>query len=273
MSQIDLTTLELVRAWVGPIQNTDSDDLLETLISAWSRAVYGYIQGPIVSRSVSERRDGPGGQRLMLRNMPVTSVSSLVINGVAVPAADMTQASPSGYYADAWDGQTIPARVSKLDVFGAYAFWKGRANVAITYQAGYLQANEAATVSTTDYTVTAQAPQGAWAGDGGVRYASSGATLVPVVSGPTAGQYTIDDGLYTFSAADSGAAVLLSYSFVPADIGRAVTAMVGEDFRYKDRIGMTSKSLGGQETMAYSSAAIPPRYKMVLDQYRNVVTV
>jgi hypothetical protein len=49
---------------------------------------------------------------------------------------------------------------------------------------------------------------------------------------------------YQFSAADVGASVLLSYSYVPSDIEDACVTMVGDRYKAKDRIGYVSKSLG-----------------------------
>ena len=49
--------------------------------------------------------------------------------------------------------------------------------------------------------------------DLGVVYAASGLPLVAVASGPTAGQYSVSAGVYTFAAADASAPVLLSYAY------------------------------------------------------------
>ena len=44
------------------------------------------------------------------------------------------------------------------------------------------------------------------------------------------------------------------YATVPAGVQQAVTELVGEAFRRRDRIGQTSKSLGGQETTSFLAA-------------------
>lgn len=52
-----------------------------------------------------------------------------------------------------------------------------------------------------------------WTRDLGVFYATTGQPLQAVASGPTVGQYTVASGVYTFAAADEGAAVLMSYAW------------------------------------------------------------
>ncbi len=49
--------------------------------------------------------------------------------------------------------------------------------------------------------------------DLGVFYASTGAQLVPVLSTPAQGQYSVANGAYSFNSADSGAAMLIYYSY------------------------------------------------------------
>jgi hypothetical protein len=59
--------------------------------------------------------------------------------------------------------------------------------------------------------------------DLGVRYASNGMALVRVITTPAAGQYTVSAGTYTFSAADTGKGVLVSYISTNATAGYTVT--------------------------------------------------
>ena len=68
----------------------------------------------------------------------------------------------------------------------------------------------------TPYTVTA-ANSAALVQDYGVVYAATGLPLTKVASTPTQGQYSVTGGVYTFAAADQGAAVLLTYTYtIPA---------------------------------------------------------
>ena len=52
--------------------------------------------------------------------------------------------------------------------------------------------------------------------DQGVVYAATGLPFKQVSASPTAGQYTVAAGVYTFSAGDAGAAVLVSYGYTVA---------------------------------------------------------
>lgn len=268
MSPQDLTTLALVKAW-QTTEGTSSDTLLATLITAWSRAILTYIsKSSVLSQQYSDRYDGLGGGRIMLRNWPVSSIISLAIGGTSIVAANPNSPSPIGYLLDPWDG-TPPGRMQSLDVFGS-CVPRGRQNVSVVYVGGYLVQGEAAVVPATPFQITAAAAMGPWAADGGVTYAN-GTPLAKVASAPSVGQYSVASGVYTFAAADVGASMLINYSFIPADISQCATALVAEDNSYRSRIGQISKSLGGQETISYSQANIPARYKTILDQYRNVV--
>jgi hypothetical protein len=64
------------------------------------------------------------------------------------------------------------------------------------------------------YTVTPTVPSsGTWVQDLGVKNATTGVPLTRVASGPTAGQYSVSAGVYTFAAADASAAVLISFEY------------------------------------------------------------
>jgi len=85
-----------------------------------------------------------------------------------------------------------------------------------------LAISEAGTVGTSPYTVTV-ANSTTWARDEGVFYVSSGLPLQLVASAPTQGQYTVAAGVYTFAAADTGAAVLISYAYTVAATGQTLS--------------------------------------------------
>jgi hypothetical protein len=59
--------------------------------------------------------------------------------------------------------------------------------------------------------------------DLGVKYAANGQALVCVGANPVQGQYSVASGAYTFSAADSGAAVRTSYEYANSASGATVT--------------------------------------------------
>lgn len=74
--------------------------------------------------------------------------------------------------------------------------------------------NFQAAIPGTPYQVTVTPPSsGTWVTDLGVRYASTGIALTRVASAPSAGQYSVAAGVYTFAAADTATNVLISYEY------------------------------------------------------------
>lgn len=266
----DLVSLAGVQAWLG--QTSDSVNL-GALITQVSRAILTSLgRASILPTSYLETRDGDGHRALILRNWPVLSVNSLVVNGQAIAATaplSLGSAVQSGYVLEQAD-LTPPGRMQALLLRDAW-FCRGAQNVSVTYRAGYQVTGEAAVVPVSPATIAAQAPFGAWASDGGVTYANGGA-LAPVAGAPGLGQYSVAGGVYTFSVADAGASVLLTYGFVPADLGEATLEWVAERYAYKAHIGQKSKSLGGQETVSYDLSAVPAFVAAALQPYRRIAS-
>jgi hypothetical protein len=275
MAAADLTTLAAVNAWLG-LTGTNNDAVVKPLISAASRFVLNYLSRPsVLPTSFTDRLDGYGWQQqqFTLRNWPVLSISSLLLGSVAVlPSTPAVSGSPpsNGYLIEPWDGQP-PGRPQNVDLYG-YCVPKGRQVVSVTYTAGYQVTAEPQTVPASGtLTLSAGAPYGPFAADGGVTLAD-GTALTKVPGTPAASQYSVDGtGTYTFNAAQASAAVLLTYGYVPFDLDQATKELVGERFKYKDRIGEMSKSLGGQETISYSIKDMPDAMKLILQNYKNVV--
>ena len=85
-----------------------------------------------------------------------------------------------------------------------------------------LAQNEAHSVpASTPWTVTVT-NSAQFSKDLGVTYAN-GNPLTQVASGPTAGQYSVSAGVYTFATADANAAVLISYEYTSASSGSTVS--------------------------------------------------
>jgi hypothetical protein len=268
MAAGDLTTLANVQAWLGDSASGDAA-LLARLVTAASRFVLSDLQRPsLASTAYSETYDGSGGRVLVLRQWPVTAVTALTIDGTAIPAAG-TPASP-GYVLEPWDG-VGPGRPQRLTLFG-YRFPAALAAVGVSYAAGYLVPGETHQIpASAPFAVTTALP---FLADGGVSYAGGGA-LVPVPASPAHGQYTI--GLiagvptYGFAAADAGLALSIAYSFVPPDVEQAVIELVGERYRYLQRIGQVSHGLGGQETVAFSQKSMHDFVAALLQPFRRTV--
>jgi hypothetical protein len=63
------------------------------------------------------------------------------------------------------------------------------------------------------------------------------------------------------------------YENLPPSLVQAVNELVGEAFRRRERIGQTSKTLGGQETVAFSTADMNAAVKTALAGFMAVAPV
>ena len=78
------------------------------------------------------------------------------------------------------------------------------------------------------------------------------------------------NGLYSFSSADAGKSVLLSYGYVPADVSQCCLEWIAERWQAKDRVGLASQSLGGQETTSYKNEDITKFIALTLSNFRRI---
>lgn len=266
----DLTTLENVKQWLAI--DTDvvgADALLVRMISAASLTILQFLQRESLAfRSISETRDGWGGTQIVLKNWPVLAITSVVVFGRDVPQA--AGAGSAGYrlqdLEDANGGQqTLFFINTRLP--------NERQSVVVTYDAGYVR-DEARTLpeaaSGAD-TVPVQTYNLALV-DLGVT-GPDGEPMERIKTGdPAAGQYRYaDGGLYTFAATQAGDDVVIRYSYVPSAIEDAVIQMIGTRYKGKDNIGVSSKTLGGQETVVFDKRDISPSMREMLQSYRRVV--
>jgi hypothetical protein len=271
MSAYDLTSLTALKAWVGlPANASTSDATLSALITAASRAIYAALGRPgLLPQSYSETIDGES-RRLFLRHWPVLQVTSVTLDGLAIPPATPLSGSCDCGYLLRPDDLAPPGRQQALDIFG-WRVWRRRQNLVVAYTAGYAVQAEAQSVpAATPCTLSALAPYGPWATDMGVVYSTTGVALSAVAFAPSTGQYAVNAGGYTFGAGDADAAVSISYGYVPQDLAQAALELAAERFRAAERIGLRSKSLGGQETIAYDTSAISATVMALLQPYRRV---
>lgn len=271
-SPFDLVSLADLKSWLE-ITATDDDVLLAQLITQISRAIFNFIdRAAILPSTYTETYDGGGEVSIMLRQWPVNSVSSCVVEGVTIPSSPPLVAGASAQIGYVLDSSTAapPGAMQRLSLRG-YLFTCGLQNVVISYNAGYQITSESAVIpATLPYSVTAQAPYGDWACDAGVVY-SNGGSLTAVTGNPAEGQYAVASGVYSFAQSDAGSTILLTYGYVPADLASCCMDWAAERYAYRSRIGQHSKSLGGQETMAFIVKDIPDFVASVLSPYRRVV--
>ena len=149
---------------------------------------------------------------------------------------------------------------------------RGGKVLVVSYNAGYAVQNETQAVpAAAPFQLSALSPYGAWGSDLGVIYAATGAPLTLVPASPVAGQYAVSAGTYTFSSTDAGQSVSISYGYVPQDIAQATLELAAERFRAAERIGLKSKSIGGQETIAYDMSAMSAPIQAMLQPYKRVI--
>ncbi len=269
MSQFDLTTVANVKARLGlPVAPTPSDIMLASLVTAASRAICARLSRSwLLPRNTMDVIDAES-DRVYLSNWPVLQVTSVTLDSLALSPATPGVEPTLGYLLQPAD-VAPPGRPQALDLFGVRAT-RRRQGLVVSYQAGYAIQAELWTIpAATPHNLSAAAPFGAWASDLGVVYASSGVGLQAVNGAPGVGQYSVTAGVYRFSAADAGAALALSYGYVPQDLAQAATELAAERFRSADRIGLRSKSLGGQETISYDLSGMSDAVLALIAPYKR----
>lgn len=124
MAASDLTSLANVKEFLN-IANTEDDELLSRLITECSGAASNYINRTILSQSYTEKYDGNDSDVLMVRQTPVTAVTSLANNGIPI------QLSSDGVtkFGFTFDDNCI------IMVKGVFP--RGRRNIVVAYTAGY----------------------------------------------------------------------------------------------------------------------------------------
>ncbi|WOJ88051.1 hypothetical protein RZS28_09290 [Methylocapsa polymorpha] len=272
-SPFDLVSLVDLKAWLD-VAGTGDDVLLTELITQISRAILNVLDRPsILPGAYTETLDGANNTAITLRQWPVNTILACSVNGALLPPSPSLKAGSGfhmGYVLEPPD-VAPPGCMQRLSL-RRRLFTRGVQNVEISYSAGYQINGENALVpANAPYIVAALAPYGDWRSDGGVAY-GNGVSLAPVTANPTIGQYAVASGVYTFASADAGATVKLTYGYVPADLAVCCIDWAAERYAYRSRIGQQSKSLGGQETMAFIVKDTPDFVASLLQPYRRVVT-
>lgn len=232
----DLTTVANAKMWITALGGTtQSDVLIQQLITRTSAQIRSWLSRPyLLSRNYTSTFDGSRTSKQILPYWPVTAVSSVQVGNWIVPPEPLPQGGgvisigfPAlfGQRVDLWDG-LLPGQPTSVQLLGGiFPSWAGQ-NIRVSYTAGYGITAEPQTVpSSPPYTVTVNQPMGICALDGGVTYANGTPLTADLNDAPGQGEYNppldVAPGLYTFSAADAGASVLISYSFIPADLASA----------------------------------------------------
>lgn len=124
----NLTQLATLKAYLDPPPNgTTSDTTLSALITRASNTITQLLDRPnLISRSITETRDGYGGQVLQLKVYPATAVSSVTIGTTVVPLS-----------VNQTNGWVFDKDASQVKLLGSYYFTPGFQNITLIYTAGY----------------------------------------------------------------------------------------------------------------------------------------
>lgn len=257
-----LTSLAAVKEWLN-ITTDDSDAALVRVIDAVSQFILAYIGWDTFRRSTyTYQFRGFGKDSVLLRAWPVLSITSVAQGGNLLQPSTFSNGMPStGYYVNGFVGG-----MQSLILQGGH-FANG-VPAQVVYEAGF-ETTQTALIPDEPYTFT-PTNDGVWSLDLGVTI--DGVEAVAVLADPQPGEYLVDDwGQYTFNAADKGKTAVFSYSYTPSAISFAACEMVAEWFKRKDRIGILSKTLGGQETVTFSHQDMNMAAKSILQPFMNVV--
>ncbi len=278
-----LTTLAAVKDWLDiPELNQDgtpdttSDALLTRLIVAASQYALNYMsRDSFAALDYTYNFRGNGKNYQLLRNWPIISVASVGVFGNAIQAATSTNL---GNWTNGFRIGNQQGAPQSIDLYGWLFCYL--APCQITYRAGYELVQETVieedpstdpvAINALPFTPTAG---GQWILDEGVVIDGDAAAKVPYDLETTlaAGEYMVSEwGRYIFSIADIGKTAAILYSFCPMDVSQAVTELIGAWFRRKDRIGLLSKTLGGQETVTFSLKDLTDTVKDTFDWYASV---
>lgn len=121
----DLCTLSDTKALAGKSAVAGDDAVWSALITSASDFIRVYTGRDYAALTYSEIRNGSGGTELFLRDGPATSITSLAVCGIAIPAQPAD--GQPGYFLD---------DTGNVLCLSFYRFIRGRKNVRVTYAAG-----------------------------------------------------------------------------------------------------------------------------------------
>lgn len=268
-----LTTLAAVKEWLGIKADQDAVDrgLIRVIKAVSQFMLTTYLNRPGFSPvTYTENFRGNGKDTMLLRNWPVLSVASVGIGSSSIAASVPGTAGNPGAGWRLGDERNAP---QSLELFGHSFYYRMPSQVV--YRAGY-EGSERVEVELNDeggVVPVAPSEYGQWVSDLGVR-AVDGDVFVKVDADPELNEYSVDEwGVYTFSTLNASEDVIIEYGYAPWDVAFAVTEVIGEWYKRKERIGILSKTLGGQETITFSDRDISGPAAAALQGYRNVIPV
>jgi hypothetical protein len=283
----DLITLAQAHSYLQiPDAQTSDDDMIQAFINGASAEFLLYTSLPYIAETAfTERRNGTGTASITCRNRPLQSISSLVIDNLAVnPSPDgvqsgyvFEQAGTAIYLVGGYTAQSMPFRAIGFQGYPG-RFSRGFGNIFITGTAGY--PNQTATVTATIpnamppatvvyYSNTAFAAMSV-ANGAVVTNLNTNAPFTLVTGTPAAGEFALSPtAVFCFSAADAGIPVSIAYyaSTIPFDIQKCVYEMVGWAYKNRDRIGKASAHFADNLTESYRSTPFSSGSQLTINRY------
>lgn len=284
----DLTDLATVHDELNiPTSDTSNDAFLSRAITQCSAAINRYCNRVFQVEGLTDliqiQQDPypfqvPGGVfPLQLSRWPLITVGTVTqtIAGANSAAPTQTLVLGTDYTIDYKKGWLI-----RLDQFTGVAVKWEAMPVTVPYTAGFtvpVVGESHSVPSGSPYTITV-ANAAEFAADNGVTYAN-GTALTAVASNPAQGQYNVTPaGVYTFNAADAGAAVLINYVYahLPDDVVDACLRLVTARFKARGRDPMLrtqgEPGIGQQQfwigPQPGQHGALPPEIQSLVEPYR-----
>ena len=120
----DLTSIAAVKAYIGKSDAGD-DACFAMLVTAYSQWVRSWTNRDFNVQTYDIYRSGRGQTLLFLPQWPITSVASVTVDGIAIPAQ-----SSWGTYGYRFDDRSITLEAGAM-------FTPGQRNIHINFTAGY----------------------------------------------------------------------------------------------------------------------------------------
>jgi len=118
-----LVTKEEVKEWLK-LSGTDDDDFLQSAINDWSDAIETRLNRVIISADHTDECHPGGKLAVLLKNIPVTEISSITVDDGALGISDYTVYPESGI----------------VRLVSGKAFGGGPGSILVTYTGGYEEA-------------------------------------------------------------------------------------------------------------------------------------
>ena len=266
-----LTTLAAVKEWLD-MSSEASDSLLTRVIDAASQFALNHMnRDGFGSRDYTQNFMGNGKTENLLNNWPIIDITSVGINGSLIPASSFGVGGlpTSGYRVS--DLRSAP---QALQLYGYNFIY--RTPCQVIYRAGY-QASQVFLLANPDSLASIEViptASGQWVSDVGVTL--NGVEATKVATSPATGEYSVSEwGVYTFNTADDSAEAIITFSYCPFLVSFGVTELVGEWFKRRDRIGVSSKALSGGvgENVSFTQSDMNASVRSYLQAYKNVIPV